>query len=121
MKRSDLRADYDFLAHSLKSLAGEGIAKEGLSAVEEAFALAREAANADQAATADDVTTSITVEPSGGGNLGPITVFNKRQPVDAGPKKRQPVAAGPKPGCTAGGSCFSATVAGVTVTVCVSW
>ena len=55
MEKSDLRAEHEFLGRALKFLAGDAAAKEALPAVQEAFALAREAANADRAPDPDAI------------------------------------------------------------------
>ncbi len=110
-------AEYDFVASALAMLIDEATAKKAMPAVAEALASAQKASKLDKASKPQSVSRRVAVSVDGGDGQRPESVsavFNKRTPIDAGPKKRVPIRVG-------GGSCFSVKISSRTYTVCVDW
>jgi len=118
MARSlDPEAAHDLIRRAVTTLAGDKAAKNISPSVEAAFKLARQTASSGPRGKHD---TRHHVSQGQCPRLRPehrepiMTVLNKRQPTDSGPKPRVPIRTG-------GGTCFTITVGTTTVTVCIEW
>jgi hypothetical protein len=114
----DPKGAHDLITRGVTTLAGGDAAKRVSPAVEAAFELARQTVNARGHGKHEVGITFIKVSVRGGANHEdgkPVTtMFDQREPIDAGPKPRVPIRVG-------GGTCFTIKTDKGSITICIEW
>ncbi len=113
----DPKAAHDLITRGVTTLAGGDAAKRVSPSVEAAFELARQTVDARGHGKHEVVITFIKVSVRGGANHEnkPVTtMFDQRDPIDAGPKPRVPIRVG-------GGTCFTIKTDKGSITICIEW
>lgn len=115
MPALNAKASHDLVRRSVAALTEDSTVKKVLRSFEAALALAETTSGGES----EPVIKSLKVGVHDEGAIredGPTvtTVYDKREPIDAGPHKRTPIRVG-------GGSCFTVKVGKITVTVCIEW
>ena len=108
----------DLIRRTISALAGDDVANKMTRSIESVWGLARQAATESSAGNHDIVITAVKINVHGGSDRdAAITILDKQQPVDSGPKPHEPIAWG-----NSKGYCESVTLPIVgKVTACVEY
>jgi hypothetical protein len=108
----------DLIRRTITALADDDVANRMSRSIESVWALTRQNTTTDPPGNHEIVITAVKINVRGRSDRDAgITIFDKQQPVDSGPKPREPIAWG-----NSQGYCESVTLPIVgTVTACVEY